>query len=353
MLDLARDGLRLRPLVRTAPEAHGGLRTVGDVLSLPDRQEIPIGRGDESIGRGYRDPERADRAAARSEVDRLGGREGAQEPEGGSLAEPPVGEQTLIGIAGGKDVAVRRDQWQAADPRAPRVLELVDEHPAEALTERFAEVGMPGQDAAELEDQLVFIEHAEPEHDRVVAIEDLAELDLAQCHLAVGAAGRPPLGGAGPVAQLGRPDSLRLQRVDALEQTREQTRRIAADLVAAKGQLVEPVEQHGQPIRRPRQLEEGIDPGLERILAKQSLGEARPGLDPDLLGGTAEEFGDPLPEASAVGGRLREDGDPLRWRVGGGEQGDLASDQLGPARTRRATNERGPGRQAEGPLEAT
>ena len=65
---------------------------------------------------------------------------------------------------------------------------------------------MAGQDAPELEHQLVLVEHAELEHDRVVAVEELAELDLAQRHLAIGAAAGAALGGAGAVAQLGGPD---------------------------------------------------------------------------------------------------------------------------------------------------
>ena len=63
---------------------------------------------------------------------------------------------------------------------------------------------MAGQQAAELEHQLVLVEHAALEQDRVVAVEELAELDLAQGHLALGPAGGAALGRAGAVAQLGR-----------------------------------------------------------------------------------------------------------------------------------------------------
>ena len=211
---------------------------------------------------------------------------------------------------------------------------------------------MGGQEPAELEDHLVLVEHAEAEHEGVVAVVDLAELDLAQRLLPGDAARRTPLGGPGAVAQVARPDPLGLEDVDPLEQPGEQPGGVAADLMAAQRQLVEVVEEQGEAVRRRGRLEERVDAGLERVVAEHPLGEARPGLHPELLEGAREQRGDPLPQDRLVGGALGDHGDPLDGDPLVGERCDPAGDQLGPPRPRGAEHQRGPLTVRERPLEA-
>ena len=144
-----------------------------------------------------------------------------------------------------------------------------------------------------------------------MALEEVGELELAQGGLAAGALHRPPLGRARVVAELGGADPLRLEHVDPLEQAGEQAGRVAADLVTAKRQVVEPLEQDREPVGRAGDLEEGIDPGLERVVAQQALGELRERLDPELLVGALEARLDPGPQVGGGGEAVGQHGDPL------------------------------------------
>ena len=59
-------------------------------------------------------------------------------------------------------------------------------------------------------------------------------------------------------------------------EAREQRRRVAADLVAAQRQVVDPLEQQRQPVGRcVTAREERVEPGLERLVAQQPRAECR------------------------------------------------------------------------------
>ncbi len=248
---------------RTAPGSPPSLGATADI-----GRRLAVGGGSQLLDRPDRGPQRPERAAARREFDQLGLREGALEPEGGGFAEASVDAQALIGITGRDHVPAGRDQRQAGHAGTARVLELVHEDPPKPLPQGFTQIWMASQHPAQLEHELVLIEHPQLEHDRVVAIEDLAELDLAQRNLAIGAPAGTTLGGAGAIPQVRRTDPLCLERVDPLEQPGEQSGGVAADLVAPQGQIVEAIEHQREPIRRAGDLEERIDAGLERVLAQ-------------------------------------------------------------------------------------
>ena len=79
-----------------------------------------------------------------------------------------------------------------------------------------------------------------------------------------------------------------LYLVDLLQQTRQQAGGVAADLLVPERQLVEVVEEHGEPLCRAEHIEEGIEAGGGRVLAQQALAELLPGADPELLQGAVE-----------------------------------------------------------------
>ena len=73
--------------------------------------------------------------------------------------------------------------------------------------------------------------------------------------------------------------------------------------MAAQRQLVEAVEQDRQPVRTAHRGEEGVEPGLERVLAQQPLGGPLVGADPELLMGVVDQLRGP--PAVSGGGRPR------------------------------------------------
>ena len=81
---------------------------------------------------------------------------------------------------------------------------------------------------------------------------EVGELELALGALALGGARRDALGGDRALAELLRAHRLGLEDVDPAQQAGEQAGRVAADLVAAKRQLVEAVEQDREPVGRAR-----------------------------------------------------------------------------------------------------
>jgi hypothetical protein len=71
-------------------------------------------------------------------------------------------------------------------------------------------------------------------------------------------------------AVLARPDHLVLQPVDAREDARQERRGVAADLVPAQRQVVDPLEQQRQAVRARDRLEQRIDPRLHRLVPQET-----------------------------------------------------------------------------------
>ena len=74
-----------------------------------------------------------------------------------------------------------------------------------------------------------------------------------------------------------------MSTIDAAQQTRQQAGRVAANLVVSQGQIVDALEQDREPIRGPDGGEEGVEAGLDRVLAQQRLRRFLVGVDPELL----------------------------------------------------------------------
>ena len=139
-----------------------------------------------------------------------------------------------------------------------------------------ADVGAFGEQAVEGEEDVAAVEASGLGEDAVVGRVELGELEFAPGGLPLGFVARRPRASRARSLQPRRPEPFRLQRVDPLQQARQQAGRVAADLVAAQRQLVEPVEQHRQPLGRPEHVEEGIEAGGLGVLAQQPLADRPP-----------------------------------------------------------------------------
>jgi hypothetical protein len=89
--------------------------------------------------------------------------------------------------------------------------------------------------------------------------------------LGVGGRTLPELGRVAAVVAAG--DQLVLEAVDARHEARDQRRRVAADLVAAQGEVVHAVEHQRDPVGRRHRGEERIESGLDRLLVQDPLAE--------------------------------------------------------------------------------
>ena len=164
------------------------------------------------------------------------------------------------------------------------------------------------QQAERAQHEVAEVEHAGLAEHPVVGPEQLAELALAG---GAGAVGLAECGGPGGVV-LAR-DELVLEAVDPPDDRAEHGARVAAQVVVAKRQLVDALEQHRQPVGGGDGGRERVHAGLERLVVEQAGAQALERGDRGLLGGGAPEaFLDPL--AQGVGGRgehedaLRGDG---------------------------------------------
>jgi hypothetical protein len=144
-----------------------------------------------------------------------------------------------------------------------------------------------------------------------VAGVEVGELDLTLGSLALRRARSRALACDRVLAQPGRVDGLSLQRVDPAQQPGEQPCRIAADLVAAKRELVDAVEQDREPVGGADGGEERVEPGLDRVLAQQRLRGLGVGPDPQLLVGAVDEQLGALAESGPRGPRAADDDDVL------------------------------------------
>ena len=135
----------------------------------------------------------------------------------------------------------RRQQRPLGDGR---VLELVDHHVGEALGEGGADVLALGVEAVEGEEDVAAVEIAGRGDDPVVGGNEVGKLGFGR------------LGAS-------------LQRVDPLQQPRQQAGRVAADLMAAERQLVDAVEQHRQTLGGAEHVEERVKAGGVGVLAQE------------------------------------------------------------------------------------
>ena len=124
-------------------------------------------------------------------------------------------------------------------------------------------------------------------------------------------------------------DGLGLQGVDPAEQAGQQAGRVAADLVVSKRQLLEPVEQHRQPLGRSEYVEERVEAGLRRVVAEQALPDRLPGADPELLVGTLQKRLGALPEPRRGGAPRGDHQDLLGSRPLLGEPRQPPGEDLG------------------------
>ena len=147
-----------------------------------------------------------------------------------------------------------------------RVVVLVHEHVLEAPGHALTDVRPLVEKLEGAQDEVAIVERAALPQEAVVVGVESGEFELARragaLGVALGSRHRPL--GIGAVV-LGR-DHLVLQPVDARDEAGEQRRRVAADLVLAKREVADPLEQEREAIGRCDRREEGINAGLERLV---------------------------------------------------------------------------------------
>ena len=114
---------------------------------------------------------------------------------------------------------------------------------------------------------------------------DLRELELALGGHPLGVALGGLREGLGVCAVVLGARHLVLQAVDAVHEAAQQRSRVAADLVVAQRQLVDPLPEHRHSVRAGDGREEGVEPRLERLVLEQPSGEGLRRGDPELLPG--------------------------------------------------------------------
>jgi hypothetical protein len=277
---LACSCLRLRALGAAAPEAHAAARRAPKALPDPllDRLDDGPRRREDPPPRAVAalEPDDACVGVAAPEVDQVL-RRGTAEAVDRLVV---VTDHGHVAVVVGEELEQRR-------LGEVHVLVLVHEHVAEALGEPRSDVGALVQQSGGLEDQVAEVEPPRGPQQAVVMIVDVGELALAVGVRALGVAGgRKALGVA---AEPGRGHGLVLQPVDARDEAAHERRRVAADLMVAKRKLVEVLEQQRHAIGRGDRLERGVQPDLERLVAKEPGAEPMEGGDGELLVGDVDQ----------------------------------------------------------------
>ena len=109
--------------------------------------------------------------------------------------------------------------------------------------------------------------------------------------------------------------------------------------MAAQRQLVDAVEQDREAVGGADGGEEGVEAGLDRVLAQQRLRGLLVGADPKLLVRAVEQSLGALAQARAGGARAGEHEHVLGRRAGGGERLEPPRQRLAASRARRAEDE--------------
>ena len=271
MLGLSCYGLRLRPLVRAAPPAHAW---------IPEHL--------------FQDKRLRPRVLSRGRGGAAGG------PR--SVLDPP--------ITRGRDgfrvevIRIRAAQLSQDGPLCcGRVLELVHHHVGEARRQLGAELGLLVEELAEQEEDVAAIEVAGLGEDAVVGGAELGEVGF----------GRVRAG---------------LHLIHLLQKSREQARRVAADVVIAQRQVVDPVEQDGEPLGRAEDVEERVEAGGDRVAAEQPLADFVPGSDPELCPTAAEQVLDASAQITRGGPVGGEDENAVRLGAAPDQEGEATGERL-------------------------
>ena len=117
----------------------------------------------------------------------------------------------------------------------------------------------------------------------------------------------------GPRRVVGGRDELVLEPVDALDDRAEGGARVAAQVVVAQRQVVDPLEQHRQPVGGADRRDERVEPGLERLVVQQPRAEAVEGGDGQLLVGARQAVLEPFAQRVGGGRRVAEHEQRLGW----------------------------------------
>ena len=209
------------------------------------------------------------------------------------------------------------------------VVVLVHEHVLEAARDALAHVRALVEQLERAQDEVAEVERAALGQQAVVVGVEAGELELARRAGARGVGLRRrhrPLG-VGAVV-LGR-DHLVLQPVDARDEAGEQRRRVAADLVLAKREVVDALEQEREAVGGRDRREEGIHAGLERLVLEQAQAERAERLHVQLLVGSLERHLQALAHLGGGGCREGEREDPLRGHSLAHEPHEAAHHGLG------------------------
>ena len=191
------------------------------------------------------------------------------------------------------------------------LLELVDHDVLEAAVELLGDVLAIARQALGLEQEIALVQAACLGDHPVVPGVELGELDLAARSFALCGPFRLAIALRCPVAQgLGR-YALELQEVDPAQKASQKPGRVPADLVAAKRQVVDAVEQDRQAVGCRDGGEERIEARLGRVLAQDALGDLGMRADPRLLVGVGEDGLDPVAKRRRSRARAAGDQDPL------------------------------------------
>jgi hypothetical protein len=284
-LDVGRHRLGLGALVRASPEHHLAPRSRRRPLR-PAPQ-----RGERSLEHELRTadaPLERDHPSAGAEV---------LEPR---CPRPPEPAHGRVRVA-------RRRQARAGDGaheargRQVELLGVVDEDVLEAR----AYLRTLAREPERLADELARVTRSGLAEHPVVGAVDLGELALE----------RRPLAPALALAKRGGPghvllgvDELGLEPVDAAHEAAKERARVAAEVVAAQGELVDAFEQHGQAIGGADDHREGIEAGV----VEQAGGELPGGSDDELLVSSIEPVNKACAHRVSARRGRGEDENPLR-----------------------------------------
>jgi energy-coupling factor transporter ATP-binding protein EcfA2 len=187
----------------------------------------------------------------------------------------------VIGPSGGGKSTFIRLLMAEELPTAGRV--FIDEQDP-------AHVRPVAHQADRMQDQLAKVDRPRLGEQAIVIGEETRKLDLLLSLGTVGVALRGPSERFRPPPVLRGCHHLVLEAVDALDQARQKPGRIAAHVVMAERQIVEAVDQQGEPVCGCYRMKEGIKPRLGRFLPQKAGAERVERGAPELLVGQLDQL---------------------------------------------------------------